>query len=104
MTPPSKTFALDVVHARDESNIARLLSALEGLDAVYRTRPNTRHLASAGPEPDHTPRPARFARNDRPQPRLRGSAIAFGRNGRRWRDPCQSTRSGDTDPNQGGVK
>ena len=36
---PVTTFDLDVVHARNPENIARLLSALEELDAVYRVQP-----------------------------------------------------------------
>jgi hypothetical protein len=48
---PVTTFDLDVVHARDPQNIARLLSALEELEAVYRAqperqlRPGQAHLA-----------------------------------------------------------
>jgi hypothetical protein len=51
---PVTTFDLDVVHARNPENIARLLSALEELDAVYRAqperqlRPDESHLASPG--------------------------------------------------------
>ena len=51
---PVTTFDLDVVHARDRENIARLLSALDELDAVYRIQPERRlrpaesHLASPG--------------------------------------------------------
>ena len=33
---PVTTFDLDVVHARDPENVARLLSALDELEAVYR--------------------------------------------------------------------
>jgi hypothetical protein len=36
---PVTTFDLDVLHARDRENIARLLSALEELEAVYRVQP-----------------------------------------------------------------
>jgi len=51
---PVTTFDLDVVHARNHENIARLLSALEELEAVYRVqpeqqlRPGESHLASPG--------------------------------------------------------
>jgi hypothetical protein len=51
---PVTTFDLDVVHSRADENIARLLSALQELDAVYRAqperqlRPGETHLASAG--------------------------------------------------------
>jgi len=51
---PVTTFDLDVVHARDHANIARLLAALEELAAVYRAqperqlRPGHSHLASPG--------------------------------------------------------
>lgn len=51
---PVTTFDLDVVHARNHANIARLLSALGELDAVYRAQPDRllrpveSHLA--GPE------------------------------------------------------
>lgn len=51
---PINTFDVDVVHSRNETNIARLLTVLEDLDAVYRIqperriRPNASHLASAG--------------------------------------------------------
>lgn len=51
---PVTTFDLDVVHSRDNENIRRLLSALQELDAVYRTqperqlRPGETHLGSAG--------------------------------------------------------
>jgi hypothetical protein len=36
---PVTTFDLDVVHARNRENIARLLSALEELKGVYRAQP-----------------------------------------------------------------
>lgn len=51
---PISTFDLDVVHDRNPKNIARLSSALEELEAVYRLqperqlRPDESHLASAG--------------------------------------------------------
>ena len=51
---PVTTFDLDVVHSRAGENIARLLSALQELDAVYRAqpdrqlRPGETHLASPG--------------------------------------------------------
>ena len=51
---PVTTFDLDVVHFRASENVARLLAALEELDAVYRAqperqlRPGETHLASAG--------------------------------------------------------
>jgi len=51
---PVSTFDLDIVHSRDESNIARLVSALESLDAFYRGRgsqrisPGAVQLASRG--------------------------------------------------------
>jgi predicted nucleotidyltransferase len=51
---PVNTFDVDVVHSRDEANIARLLAVLESLDAVYRIQPERRlrptasHLASRG--------------------------------------------------------
>jgi hypothetical protein len=36
---PVTTFDLDVVHARNRENVARMLSALEELEAVYRVQP-----------------------------------------------------------------
>ncbi len=51
---PVSTFDLDVVHSRREDNVARLLAALEELEAYYRIqperrlKPNASHLASAG--------------------------------------------------------
>ncbi len=51
---PYTTFDLDIVHARDAENIRRLLSALEELEAYYRTNPERRskpdasHLSSLG--------------------------------------------------------
>jgi predicted nucleotidyltransferase len=51
---PVSTFDIDVVHSRDAANVARILSVLEALDAVFRIqperrlRPNASHLASAG--------------------------------------------------------
>jgi hypothetical protein len=51
---PVTTFDLDVVHSRESDNVARLLLALEELDAVYRAqperqlRPGETHLTSAG--------------------------------------------------------
>lgn len=51
---PVTTFDLDVVHARNRGNIARLLPALEELEAVYRVqperqlRPDGSHLAGPG--------------------------------------------------------
>jgi len=51
---PITTFDIDVVHSRSETNIARLLTVLEALDAFYRIQPERRirpapsHLTSAG--------------------------------------------------------
>jgi hypothetical protein len=51
---PVTTFDLDVVHARNRENIARVLAALEELDAVYRAqperqlRPDKSHLEGPG--------------------------------------------------------
>jgi hypothetical protein len=51
---PVSTFDLDVVHSRGPENVARLLKALESLEAHYRVglgkkvRPNGSHLSSAG--------------------------------------------------------
>lgn len=36
---PVTTFDLDVVHSRDQNNVARLLSALEEPEAMYRAQP-----------------------------------------------------------------
>jgi hypothetical protein len=51
---PVTTFDLDVVHARNQENIARLMAALDELEAIYRAQPERRlhpdgsHLAGAG--------------------------------------------------------
>jgi hypothetical protein len=51
---PVTTFDLDVVHARNRENVARLLAALEELEAVYRVQPDRQlhpdesHLAGPG--------------------------------------------------------
>jgi predicted nucleotidyltransferase len=51
---PVNTFDLDIVPARNAENIARLLRALDTLDAVYRMqperrlKPNASHLRSPG--------------------------------------------------------
>jgi hypothetical protein len=51
---PVTTFDLDVVHARDQENVVRLLAALEELEAVYRAQPERQlrpaesHLAGPG--------------------------------------------------------
>ena len=51
---PVTTFDLDIVHSTEPSNVARLLAALESLDAYYRLqpekrlRPNETHLSSPG--------------------------------------------------------
>ena len=51
---PVTTFDLDIVHRIEPANIARLLAALEEMDAYYRAqpakrlRPNESHLGSAG--------------------------------------------------------
>ncbi|MCU1233053.1 MAG: hypothetical protein JWP63_1020 [Candidatus Solibacter sp.] len=51
---PVNTFDLDIVPARDEENVGRLLKVLDQLDAVYRIqpdrrlRPNASHLGSPG--------------------------------------------------------
>jgi len=51
---PVNTFDLDIVAARDEENVTRLLGVLESLDAVYRMQPERRlkpdasHLRSPG--------------------------------------------------------
>jgi hypothetical protein len=51
---PLATFDLDVVHSRESQNLARLMAALEELEAHYRIpgrrdkKPGPSHLASAG--------------------------------------------------------
>ena len=51
---PVNTFDIDLVHSRNDTNIARLLEVLEELEAVYRIQPERRirpsasHLTSAG--------------------------------------------------------
>ena len=51
---PVSTFDLDIVPARDEENIAKLLSVLDRMDAIYRIQPARRlkpdasHLSSPG--------------------------------------------------------
>ena len=51
---PVNTFDLDVVHSTEPANIARLLTALDRLDAYYRLQPERRlrpdetHLSSPG--------------------------------------------------------
>jgi hypothetical protein len=51
---PVNTFDLDIVPARAEDNVARLLGVLDKIDAVYRMqparrlRPNASHLSSPG--------------------------------------------------------
>jgi hypothetical protein len=51
---PVNTFDLDIVHARDEENVAKLVLALSAMDAIYRLqadrrlRPNASHLSSPG--------------------------------------------------------
>jgi hypothetical protein len=51
---PISTFDLDLVHSRREENVARLLEALNELEACYRIQPERRlkpqasHLASPG--------------------------------------------------------
>jgi predicted nucleotidyltransferase len=51
---PMNTFDLDIVPARDEENVVRLLRVLEAIDAIYRMQPDRRlkpgasHLRSAG--------------------------------------------------------
>jgi predicted nucleotidyltransferase len=51
---PVGTFDLDIVPARDEDNVARLLRVLDSIDAVYRIqplrrlKPNASHLCTPG--------------------------------------------------------
>jgi hypothetical protein len=51
---PVTTFDIDIVPARDEENLSRLLRVLDGLDAVYRIgaerrlKPDLSHLSSPG--------------------------------------------------------
>jgi hypothetical protein len=51
---PIHTFDVDIVHSRDEENLARLLSVLDKIDAIYRIqpsrrlKPNASHLRSPG--------------------------------------------------------
>lgn len=51
---PVSTFDLDIVPARDEENLVRLLRVLDSIDAVYRIqpvrrlRPTASHLRSQG--------------------------------------------------------
>ena len=40
---PVDTFDVDVVHARDAANVARLLPLLDSLDAVFRSQPMFGH-------------------------------------------------------------
>ena len=53
---PLNTFDVDVVHRRTQENIARLMQAMELLEAHYRhptdrnLRPGPLHLSSAGPQ------------------------------------------------------
>ncbi len=44
---PVSTFDLDIVHARDPRNVARLLEALGELEARYRVRPELRRKPTA---------------------------------------------------------
>jgi hypothetical protein len=52
---PVNMFDLDIVPARDEENVAKLLRVLDSLDAIYRMQPSRRlkpdasHLKSPGP-------------------------------------------------------
>ena len=50
---PLTTFDLDVVHDRNRKNIARLLSALEELEAVYRAQPERQLLSGLRPDESH---------------------------------------------------
>ena len=51
---PVTTFDLDIVHARDEENVAKLLRVLDAINATYRMHPGRRmkpdasHLRSPG--------------------------------------------------------
>ena len=51
---PVNTFDLDIVPARNQENVAKLLSVLEGMNAIYRMQPERRlkpgasHLSSPG--------------------------------------------------------
>ena len=51
---PIATFDTDIVHSKEQANLSRLLSALETLDAFFRTqpdrrlRPNLSHLSGSG--------------------------------------------------------
>jgi hypothetical protein len=51
---PVDTFDVDIVHSRDEENLAKLLQVLRSLDAIYRIQPHRRfkpdlsHLRSPG--------------------------------------------------------
>jgi len=51
---PVDTLDLDIVPARDEENLSRLLRVLDGIDAIYRIqpsrrlKPNASHLRSPG--------------------------------------------------------
>ena len=51
---PVQTYDVDIVPARDEENLSRLLRVLDGIDAIYRIqpsrrlKPNASHLRSSG--------------------------------------------------------
>jgi hypothetical protein len=45
---PVNTFDLDIVPARDEENITRLLRVLDTIDAIYRMQPDRRLKPGAG--------------------------------------------------------
>ena len=62
---PVNTFDLDIVPARDEENIAKLLRVLDSLDAIYRMQPERR----LKPGSSHR----QFARPSQPDYQLRAS-------------------------------
>lgn len=58
---PINTFDIDILYARDEENIERLLAALDAMDAIFRgdlanrrMKPNATHLRSLGHKLLHT--------------------------------------------------
>lgn len=88
---PVTTFDLDVLHSRDSENIARLLSALEELEAVYRAQPE-RHLrpgASHLESPGHQLLLTKFGPLD---------VLGMIGNSRTWEDLRGHTQTMEIDP------
>jgi hypothetical protein len=95
---PVTTFDLDVVDARNRENIARLLSALEELEAVYRVQPERELLLGLRPDGSHLAGPGHQLLLTKFGPL---DVLGMIGKSRTWKDLRGHTRTMEIDPGVG---